>query len=190
MATPSARLARTAALRSARKKDSRERRGRALAAIEALEAVGTPVTFAAVAKAGQVSTWLVYAEGVREHVEAARARQADAGPTSVASQATPAGLQTDLAVARSEIRRLRGELDQLRKRFRLHLGAEIEGPDRAQLLARVADLESTNRALLAERAARTAEADLATGRIHELEDELTAVRESLRRLIRSQSRSH
>ena len=60
--------ARTAALQAARAKDSHDKRQRALAAIEALETAGVPVTFPAVAKAARVSTWLVYSEGIREHL--------------------------------------------------------------------------------------------------------------------------
>jgi hypothetical protein len=73
---------------------------------------------------------------------------------------------------------------KLRARLRLQLGAEIEGPDRAQLIARVASLEAASRQLAAERDARAAEASHAQHRIRELEDELTAARESLRRVIR------
>lgn len=195
MTTPSAAQARTAALRAARAKDSEDKRERTLAAIEALEAAGSLITFPAVAKAAGVSTWLTYAEGIREHLEAARRRQASgevAGasrPSPASSHpATPAGLRTDLAVAREEIRRLRAEVDKLHKRLRLHLGAEIEGPDRAQLIARVAELEAVNRQLVAERNARAAEAGAARGRLVELEDELTAARESLRRVIRAENR--
>jgi hypothetical protein len=83
---------------------------------------------------------------------------------------------------------LRAERDQLRARLRLHLGAEIEGPDRAELITRVATLETVNRQLAAERDARTTEADHAQQRIHELHDDLTAARESLRRVIRSTNR--
>lgn len=186
---------RTAALRAARAKDSQDKRRRALAAIETLEAAGASITFPAVAKAAGVSTWLVYTKGVREYVEAARARQGDRGGGRAArlgvpdnQRATPASLRTDVAVAREEIKRLRAECDKLRKRLRLHLGAEIEGPDRAQLIARVADLEAVNRRVVAERDARVAEADGARRRIAELEDELTAVRESLRRVIRAENR--
>ena len=64
---------------TARAKDSHDKRQRALAAIQALEAAGTPVTATAVATAAGVSTWLVYADAVREHVEAARHRQAEHG---------------------------------------------------------------------------------------------------------------
>ncbi len=194
MTTPTPAPAPTAALHAARAKDSQDKRGRALAAIGALEAAGTLITFPAVAKAAGVSTWLTYAEGIREHVEAARRRQANgevAGPSCPSrpdNRATPAGLRTDLAVAREEIRRLRAEADKLHRRLRLHLGAEIEGPDRAQLIARVAELEAVNRQVVAERDARAAEADTARRRVVEQEDELTAVRESLRRVIRAENR--
>jgi hypothetical protein len=46
-----------------------------LAIVDAMVARGDAVTFAAVAKAAGVSNWLVYAEGVREHIEAARKKQ-------------------------------------------------------------------------------------------------------------------
>jgi uncharacterized protein DUF6262 len=186
---------RTAGLRAARAKDSHDKRRRALAAIDALEAAGTPITAAAVARAAGVSTWLLYTDGVREHLNIARRRQAvpTSSPprtTSPGDQAplTPASLRTDLALARAEIRRLRAEHDKLRRRLRLQLGAEIDGPDRAELVARVADLESLTRRLLTERDARTTEADLAQRRIRELEDDLTAARESLRRVIKDHNR--
>lgn len=186
---------RTAGLRAARATNSADKRRRALAAIEALEAAGTPITASAVANAAAVSTWLLYTDGLREHLDAARRRQSQptSSPTRPAAPGdqapiTPAGLRTDLALARDEIRRLRVEHDKLRHRLRLQLGAEIDGPDRADLITRVADLESTARQLLAERDARTAEADHAQHRIHELEDDLTAARESLRRVIKDHNR--
>lgn len=188
---------RTAGLRAARAKDSHDKRRRALAAIDALQAADTPITAAAVARAAGVSTWLLYTDGVREHLDIARRRQAvpTSSPprtTTPGDQAplTPAGLRTDLALARAEIRRLRAEHDKLRQRLRLQLGAEIDGPDRAELITRVADLESLTRRLLTERDAHTTEADLAQRRIRELEDDLTAARESLRRVIKTQNRPH
>ena len=186
---------RTAGLRAARAKDSHDKRRRALAAIDALHAADTPITATAVARAAGVSTWLLYTDGVREHLDAARRRQAvqTSSPprtTTPGDQAplTPAGLRTDLALARAEIRRLRAEHDKLRRRLRLQLGAEIDGPDRAELITRVADLESLTRRLLTERDAHTTEADLAQRRIRELEDDLTAARESLRRVIKDHNR--
>jgi chromosome segregation ATPase len=182
---------RAQAMLAARAKDSQDKRQRALTAVQALEAAGTPVTATTVAAAAGVSTWLAYADGVREHVEAARRRQAEPGhvPGPAAPQVrgepvTQASLRTDLAVARDKIRQLRAERDKLRGRLRLQLGAEIEGPDRAELIARAAALETASRQIAAERDARAAEAGHAQRRIRELEDELTAARESLRRVIR------
>lgn len=185
-------VTRTQAMVAARVKASHDKRQRVLAAVQALESAGTPVTATAVAATARVSTWLVYADGVREHVLAARHRQAERGepspgPTARPAPAEPASqqsLRTDLAIARNEISRLRAERDKLLGRLRLQLGAEIEGPDRAELITRVATLEDTARRLAAERDARAAEASHAQQRIGELEDELTAARESLRRVIR------
>ena len=191
----SATTARTSALRAARAKDSQDKRRRVLAAVQALENAGAPVTAAAVATAAGVSTWLVYADGIREHLDAARGRQSGHHGTPIPATAqgtqpsvTPASLRTDLAIARAEIRRLRADHDKLRNRLRLHLGAEIEGPERAELIARVAALEDCNRQLVAERDARAAEAHTAQRAAQELEDELTAARESLRRVIRDNNR--
>ena len=184
--------ARAAGLAAARAPDSQEKRQRALTALQALETGGEAITFPAVAKAAGVSTWLVYAHGIREHIEAARQRHAAAAlatttPTGQAP-ATSAGLRADLAFARSQIKDLRTERDKLRSRLRLQLGAEIDGPLRAELITRVADLETVNRQLVAERDARAADANHERHRAQELEDELSAARESLRRMIRSENR--
>ena len=186
---------RTQAMLTARAKDSHDKRQRVLAAVQALETAGTPVTPATVAAAARVSTWLVYADGVREHLQAARQRQTERGhapepaaPPARGKPVTQASLRTDLAVAQNEIRRLRAERDKLRGRLRLQLGAEIDGPDRADLIARVAALEAASRQFAAERDARAAEASHAQRRVLELEDELTAARESLRRAIRQANR--
>ncbi|MFD0443921.1 hypothetical protein ACFQ10_17980 [Streptomyces indonesiensis] len=63
-------------LREARKQDSLAKRTRVLAVVDEMKAKGEPITFLGVAKAAGVSNWLVYAEGVREHIEAARKSQA------------------------------------------------------------------------------------------------------------------
>ena len=184
---------RAQAMLAARARASQVKRQRALDAVQALEAAGTPVTATAVAAAAQVSVWLVYADGVREHLETAQRRQAGhqpgpAAPPGRGAPVTQASLHTDLAIARDEIRRLRAERDKLLSRLRLQLGAEIEGPDRAELIARVADIEAAARQLAAERDARAAEASHAQRQIRELEDDLTAARESLRRAIRQANR--
>jgi hypothetical protein len=195
MSTTTANQARAAALKAARAKDSEDKRQRTLAALQTLETTGAAITFTAVAKAAGVSTWLVYADGIREHIDAARHRQSNdhrgtGTPTAPRTQpATPDSLRTDVAVAREQIKTLRAERDKLQQRLRLQLGAEIEAPDRAHLTARVADLETINRQLVAERDARAIEADAAKRRVAELEDELSAARESLRRVIKAQNRA-
>jgi hypothetical protein len=194
MSTTTANQVRTAALKAARAKDSEHKRQRTLAALQNLEATGAPITFTAVAKAARVSTWLVYADGIREHIDAARHRQNNhhrtGTPTAPSTQpATPASLRTDLEIAREQIKTLRADRDKLQQRLRLQLGAELEAPDRAHLTARVADLETINRQLVAERDARAIEADTAKRRLTELEDELSAARESLRRIIKAQNRT-
>jgi hypothetical protein len=152
---------------------------------------GKPITFPAVAKAASVSTWLVYAHGVREHIEAARSRATTRTVVPATSPGRPAaataGLAADLALAREQTRRLRVERDKLRQRLRLQLGAEIDGPVRAELITRLAELETVNRRLVAERDTRAAETDAARHQIRDLEDELSAARESLRRMIRSEN---
>jgi hypothetical protein len=194
MSITTANQVRAAALKAARAKDSELKRRRTLAALEVLEASGASITFTAVAKAAGVSTWLVYADGIREHIDAARHRQAHHGaapaPTPSAKRTTTSdSLRTDLAIAQEQIKTLRAERDKLQQRLRLQLGAELEAPDQARLTARVADLEAINRQLVAERDARTTEADTAKSRVGELEDELSAARESLRRVIKTQNRA-
>lgn len=187
--------ARARAMLAARAKTSHDKRQAALAAVHALEAAGTPVTAAAVAAAAGVSTWLIYADGIREHIQAAQHRQAERGPAPRAPNppgrgepVTQASLRSDLAIARDQIRRLRAEHDKLRARLQLQLGAEIEGPDRAELIARVATLETAARQLAADRDARAVEASHAQRRVRELQDDLAAARESLRRAIRQANR--
>ena len=195
MSATAANQARAAALKAARAKDSQHKRQRTLAALQTLEATGAAITFTAVAKAAGVSTWLVYAEGIREHIDAARHRQSNhhrgsSTPTAPSTPpATPASLRTDLAIARDQVKTLRAERDQLQQRLRLQLGAELEAPDRANLTARVADLEALNRRLIADRDARAIDADTAKRRVADLEDELSAARESLRRVIKTQNRA-
>ena len=111
MSTTTANQDRTAALKAARAKDSHANADAPWPRSHALEATGAPITAAAVATAAGVSTWLVYADGIREHLDAARHRQSppqrrrQRRRPPATTPATPASLRTDLAVAREEIRR-------------------------------------------------------------------------------------
>ena len=89
MSITTANQVRVAALKAARTKDSELKRRRTLAALEALEASAESITFTAVAKAAGVSTWLAYAEGIREHIDAARHRQAHHGAAPAPTPSAP-----------------------------------------------------------------------------------------------------
>lgn len=75
----------------------------------------TPITFAAVARTAKVSTWLVYAEGVREYITSAKDYQASAAEreTAAGARASAASLQMDLELSRQDNRTLRGEVARL-----------------------------------------------------------------------------
>ncbi|AEY93953.1 hypothetical protein SHJG_8688 [Streptomyces hygroscopicus subsp. jinggangensis 5008] len=147
---------------------------------------GEPISFAAVARAANVSTWLVYAEGVREHVKAAMQRQ-EQDPVTAAVQgrnAGPASLRADLAMAREEIKELRAERDQLRAAIRQQLGHQLDQISNRKLTERITELTEANRRL---------EQELSTlrglqPRVEELERDLSAARTSLRQMIRDESR--
>ncbi|MGX1513268.1 hypothetical protein [Streptomyces collinus] len=100
---------------------------------------------------------------------------------------SPAGLQTDLALAREEIKDLKKERDRLRNRVRLSLGSELEGVNQHELLKRIQQIEQRNTAL--DQALAEARDQIAAleGQLREAEDDLTAARASLRRAMRSVS---
>ena len=105
-----------APLDQARRRTSLDKRQHALTALETLEHHGTKITFTAVARTAGVSTWLTYAPGIREHIEAARTRQTHpaVAPPAAGQRPDPAALRTEVDLARHEIRQLREERDRLR----------------------------------------------------------------------------
>jgi hypothetical protein len=179
---------RTEALQVARQRDSRKKRTHVRSTIEKMLLSGEPVTFTTVARAAGVSTWLVYAEGVREHVQAAidqqtgqpSARRPDE-PASVAS------LRADLAMAREEITRLRGDNDKLRRNTRRLLGQQLEQAVDGDLLARVDHLVAENHSLAEKLRASSRDNGQLRKQIAELEEDIAAARTALRRMIRKQS---
>ncbi|MFF3958444.1 hypothetical protein ACFYY1_35300 [Streptomyces sp. NPDC001890] len=133
-----------------------------------------------------MSTWLVYAEGVREHIQAAIQRQEQAPVTAAAQgrRARPASLQSDLAMAREEIKELRTERDQLRAAMRQHLGHQLDQISNQKLTERITELTEANRKLEHEVAQLRPLADY----VRELERDLTAARTGLRQMIRDENR--
>jgi hypothetical protein len=173
-------------LREARKKDSLAKRSRVLAVIDDMKARDEPVTFLGVARAARVSNWLVYAEGVREHIEAARKGQA----TRTAREqraGTTASLATDLELTRAELRRTRDERDRLKAKVQRGLGHQVTQAGTTELAARVKDLTARLGQQDAELArARTLIAGLTAERDTAL-DETAGLRTALRQMTRQQN---
>jgi hypothetical protein len=174
----------------ARRAEAAVKRARVAAALEEMAGEGTPITFAGVARAAEVSTWLVYAPGVRQAVEAARARQSS-NPHLPARQRhgqdPDSATATDLALARAEIARLRAERDEQRRQLSLALGARMDEMAKADLVARLDELARHNAQLVAAAAQHRSDDAALKARVVELEDDLAAARTSLRRMIRTEN---
>lgn len=178
-------------LKAARQRDSADKRGRVLKAVQDMLRDNRRITFAAVAREAGVSSWLVYAPGLRERIDQARVRQAARGHQDQQSgrKVSTVSEQTDLLLARQEIKRLRTENSQLRQQARVHLGKQVEQLGNHDLVDRVNELTEENlRLSAAERQATTENKELRQ-RVTELEDDLAAVRTSLRRMIRDENHS-
>lgn len=180
-------LRRTSAdvLRQARQQDSRTKRGRVLAAVAKMLEDHEPVTFTSVARAAKVSHWLVYADGIREHIDHARRQQAQQANRvqSEGKTIAPAGLKAELEVLREDNRLLRHEREQLQHALRRDLGRQLGQIGTADLEARVDELAAANQKLTADLAAATQE-------LAETQDSLAAARASLRRMIRAENQTH
>ncbi|BBG04060.1 MULTISPECIES: hypothetical protein [Pseudonocardia] len=176
-------------LRAARRRDSATKRARVRDAIAELEQAGDPISFAAVARAAQVSTWLVYADGVREHITAAQQRHQLRPEQERRAGLRPseASLRTDLALARDELGELRADRDQLREHLRRQLGRDLDTLATADLHTRVEELTHHNQRITDDLARAYADNQALRARVTALETELGASRTSLRRMIRDQN---
>jgi chromosome segregation ATPase len=176
-------------LADSRRRDSRLKRTKVLHAVESMVSSGQPVTFAAVAKTAGVSNWLVYAEGVREHIQAARDNQdAQSRRSRPAARTLDAqGIMTDLELARQEIASLRAERDKLKAAVQRQLGQQLDHVATGDLITRINELTEQNTQLITERDAleqRNAELD---AKLAEAEEDLGSARISLRRMIRAEN---
>lgn len=172
----------------ARRRDSDTKRTRVLATLERMRDNDIPITFASVARQAGVSTWLVYAPGIREHIDQARTHQHRQPPSEPDGEPLTRGLQTDLALARAEIKSLRAEREQHQHQLRLALGARMDNLAKTDLIARVDELTQANTELAASVAQHLSDNQTLRARITELEDDLAAARTSLRRMIRAENR--
>jgi chromosome segregation ATPase len=184
------REARVQRLRAARTQDSTSKIDRSLKVIHDLLASGQRITIARVAREASVSTWFVYNQlKVRETVQTAMHEQHEhkgkTSPSSNTQQVSPAGLHTELALAREEIKDLKKERDRLRERVQLSLGAELDDVDRRQLVERVQQLERQNAELNGELSEARDRLTALKRKLQESEDDLTAARATLRRAMRA-----
>lgn len=177
----------TAAMIQARRQDSQAKRARVLTTLNRMLDDGTPVTFASVARQAAVSTWLVYAPGVREAIAEAQARQHASPVSGTPARQQTGALATDLAHANAEITRLRAEQASHQQQLRKALGARLDNLAKADLLTRVSELTRHNSELAALLAAARTDNDRLRGQASELQDDLAAARTSLRRMIRGEN---
>ncbi|MGW4217397.1 DUF6262 family protein [Streptomyces bacillaris] len=177
-------------LLEARQKASREKRAKVLAVVDEMKSKGEPVTFLAVAKGAGVSNWLVYAEGVREHIEAARNAQGrvQANDRRGGGAATSASLSTDLELARVEVRSLREERDRLKAAVQRGLGQQVAQAGQADLVARIDELTAANQGLADQLAQAEAHRHSLQAVLTETQDDLAAARTALRNMMREQNR--
>ncbi|MGW3739866.1 hypothetical protein ACWD62_04460 [Streptomyces sp. NPDC005146] len=178
-----------ATLAQARRQHSLDKRERALTALTVLERDGERITHTAVARAANVSTWLTYADGICEHIDAARERQARTPPTAPDPRAplTPAGLRAELETARQEIKNLRQERDRLRSAIQQQLGQQLDALTTPDLVGRVDELTRHNHQLADQLQQATEESTTLRARATSLEQDLAAARTSLRRMIRTEN---
>ncbi|KPI06143.1 hypothetical protein OK006_6572 [Actinobacteria bacterium OK006] len=178
-------------LAESRRRDSRTKRQRVFSVVEQLLAQGDPVTFAAVARIAGVSNWLVYADGVREHIDKARAQQASspARDRQSGGTASTASLRTDLELSRTEIRTLRDERVKLKAALQRSLGQQLDQAATKDLVARIDELTSHNHELSTQLQQVRQDNTQLSRRLEEAEDDLAAARTSLRRMIRDESRT-
>jgi predicted nuclease with TOPRIM domain len=176
------------ALHDARRRDSESKRNHVRKTVESMVLAGDSVNFASVARRARVSTWLVYADGVREHIQTAMRQQAEEPiPAKNTDTISMAGLRTDLALAREEIKRLRADNNKLRRNAQRLLGQQLDQVNVTELIARVDTLVNENRRLAGQIDQTTIENTALRSRLTELEEDVTAARTALRRMIRTQT---
>ncbi|MBB5939512.1 DUF6262 family protein [Streptomyces zagrosensis] len=177
-------------LREARRRDSQTKRGKVLAALDAMKDSGTAITFVGVARAAEVSNWLVYRDGVREHIEAAmkgqdkaarRRREGGAG-------ASVASLATDLELLREENKALRQERDGLKRAVQRSLGAALDQEGARSATQRIGDLQAEIHKVKDELAAARAQNTALKRQLADAQEEVIAVREAGRQMFKSINR--
>jgi hypothetical protein len=135
------------------------------------------------------SPGLVYADGVREHIDQARKQQAGRKirGRQRGLQRSTVSLQTDLELARADNARLRTERDRLKNAVQRGLGHQLNHLAAKDLVTRVDDLTQANQQLITELSRLRTDNERLSRCLTETQDDLAAARVSLRRMIRSQN---
>ncbi|WP_405470433.1 hypothetical protein [Streptomyces anulatus] len=177
-------------LREARRKDSQVKRARVFARVDEMKAAGQAITCTSVARAAEVSVWLVYQPEIKQYIERARSQQelardhsAEAG--TVVSQGS---LAVDLQLARSELKAVLKERDELRDALRRKLGQQLEKSATEDVVVRVNTLEETLRRREKEFGVLQAERNRLQEELSRLQDDLIASQEARRRLLQQVNR--
>ena len=172
-----------------RRQDSLTKRTRVLAVVDDMKANGDPLTFLAVARKARVSNWLVCAEGVREHIEAARRSQERTATRDgeAGGRVSDGSLAVDLELIRTELRRIRDERDRLKAKVQRGLGQQIDQAGNADLQRRIRELGDTLQQRDAALAQVRAEREALQVKLSDAENTVGALRRSLRQMMRDQS---
>lgn len=176
-------------LRQARQQQSDRKRSQVFRTVDAMQRDGAEITFAAVARTAGVSNWLVYAQGVRHYIEAAREAQA-AQPVRaerIGRTVSDASLRTDLELARQDNRTLRAEVHRLKHVVQERLGEQLENESSEVLRQRVDTLTEVNNRYHNENSDLRAALEELREQLRVTEDDLAGARTSLRRMIKEQS---
>jgi Family of unknown function (DUF6262) len=174
-------------LREARRHESNRKRNNVFRTVDTMRRDGTVITFASVARTAKVSQWLVYADGVREYITAARQAQAaePAHAEHVGRKASEASVRADLEHARQDNKALRAEVTRLKNLLRERLGQQLEAESNQSLRLRIDELTAANSRYRGENLELSQELKAAREHLFATEDDLAAARLSLRRMIKS-----
>ena len=179
-------------LAQARKRDSTIKRTRSVGTVNKMLDAGQRVSFTAVARQAQVSTWLLYnVPDLKQVVQHAIEKQAQTVmPPNGTKAATPASISiTELALAREEIKELRAENGKLIKRLRTTLGTELDRVDRQDLIEQIHELRTAAEQARHERDASSDLANQLRDRVAELEEEVAVVETLNKKYIREINQS-
>lgn len=177
-------------LLESRRRDSQQKRTRVIATVNDMKAKGETITFLGVARAAGVSNWLVYSDGMREHIEEARMSQTrtTAREKTSGSRASAASLATDLELARAELSAVREERDRLKGAVQRHLGQQLHQSGAKGLAVRINELQAANKDLKEQLAASEADRQGLRDALQEAQDDLIGAREAMRNMMRDQNR--